>query len=341
MRWILALCLFPLCVFSHLVNNSTERDKRHRYPLEHLSKDKNPGKYRINKANVRSVNRDIAQEDIPWFTGPLLAESGSVLPHQSILIQPFFVFSKQHGTAIYNPIFFLGAGFFKHFEIRLQVPVFYKKFAGAKSVGIGDIKSELGVQILRDQRYRWSPDFTMGFVQQFATGRYQNANIEKHGTDLRGSGAYEIGFNARLQKLLHVFSNKFMRVRFNIGLFFPKKMSIHGLSSYGGGGTTSGLYSPGMQISSILAFEQSFNRNWSFALDLSYSKQWLGHFKGKASPHFPVKTLGTTTYSIAPAIEYNMSQKLGFIAGIWQSLPVKAKKEGQFTRYILSIVIVL
>ncbi len=61
MRWIFAVCLFPFCVFSHLVNNSTERDKAHKEMLEHFSNDKKPRQY--------------AAGDL-WGLRPKLAEHG-------------------------------------------------------------------------------------------------------------------------------------------------------------------------------------------------------------------------------------------------------------------------
>lgn len=278
-------------------------------------------------------------KEYPWFTGPLLAESGEVLPPKALLLQPYLVTSKESGMFILNPILFTGIGICKSLELRLQATVSYKETQGVSSTGLGDVKSELGIQVSKDYPHSWRPDCTFGLIQQFPTGKYQRSSKEKKGTDLRGSGSYQFGLIIRLQKLMLSSKHKCSRIRLNVSCVKPTQAKIKGISAYGGGSGTSGDYTPGIIISSVMAIEQKISQRWGLAIDISNLKQLPAKFIGTTNAF--IRTQGTSTYSVAPALEYNLSEKAGFIGGVWQSLPWGRSRGPRFTRYIISFTTVL
>lgn len=109
------------------------------------------------------------------------------------------------------------------------------------------------------------------------------------------------------------------------------------MNSYGGGEGTNGTLSTTVSQEVDLAFELSLTRHWVFAFDLVYN--WAAHtaftgFPGYGTPIFddgedledslrfnfapPAIGVGSNDQlSMAPAIEYNPSEYITFLAGVW------------------------
>ena len=90
---------------------------------------------------------------------------------------------------------------------------------------------------------------------------------------------------------------------------------VHGLNSYGGGPGTHGKVRRGHAYSFDFGYEFSFTQRWVLALDVVYNYAQKTRFSGRATA--PVGGPFSDQLSLAPAIEYNVNENLGFLGGVW------------------------
>jgi len=131
-----------------------------------------------------------------------------------------------------------------------------------------------------------------------------------------------------------------MAFRLNLAYAYAPKVSVKGFNSYGGGYNTKGKVSPGNNKIVVFAFEFSLTQKWVIANDVTQMWNEKTTFSGING----TKTDGTEASStqksskrttLAPALEYNFSPNLGFIAG--PHFSVAGKNSTEFTDWILSV----
>ncbi len=301
------------------------------------------------------ANRDLAAAQKmfnPWYTGPILAGSASMLPPGMINIQPYLFFQDNYG--VYdrnrhtvdvadlweiNPNFVLQTGITSWMDIA-ATPLFTSNNRGSEwFTGFGDLPVLLGFKITDEGRYMPKMKFTIN--ETFPTGKYQYLRAWKKGTDAIGGGSFVTGFSYRMSKTLFWWTAHPVASRVVMTYNIPSTVHVHGLNSYGGGEGTDGKVRPGNSFNTDVGLELSINQHWVLATDIVYQTTNKTTFSGNPGTD-PVTGLpnpignGSSDYlQIAPALEYNFNDSLGIIAGAW--FTVYGRNTSEFVNYVLSV----
>lgn len=286
---------------------------------------------------VSTQSHVLLEEDpnlqVPWFTGPLLTPSASVIPFGHVNFQPYIYFIPF--TATYNerwhkvaqPNFysmlsqnFVMIGIAPRIEFRFIPQLFYQFTQGVRSTEIGDLPIALGFQLLNDSPYNWTPAIKLSVKNICPTGRYQKLNPKKLGTDGAGAGSWTPSISLGVSKLFFLSNGKFFSLRGYAEYATPCRTSVKGVNVYGGTFDTDGKVYPGNTLICEMGMELSITRNWVFAADINYTHKNKTKFFGNAGTFGIVGRPSSEQVSFAPAIEYNWNINVGIITGAWISL---------------------
>lgn len=299
----------------------------------------------------------------PWFTGPILATSGNVVTAGHFNVEPYvFAFAR---TSFYDhswnpqPIdtlwnvqfktpFWVGLTSWSDVKVNPVWGWNYRK--GRSQWVLGDWSAKVSFQLYRSSlsSKSWTPSIKVSFRETFPTGKYQKLNPDKLGTDGGGSGAWVNTFSLNLSKVYQIYETHFLNFRLNLQYSLPTSVHVKGFNAYGGGIGTNGVVDPEKTFLAIFAFEYALSRNWVIACDFQgvYSSKttfsgYAGIVPGTSSDVTPSgvpalnESKASIQYSMAPAIEYNWSQNLGLIAGVW--LTVAGKNASRFTTGVIAL----
>lgn len=289
----------------------------------------------------------------PWMTGPLLAPSGNTIPKNNLNVETYLFGTDNNGvynsrskvvpvpaTTIISPSVILSYGLTNWMDITLSVPYDFKERQGRSFNGIGDTGIVFGFQALRSKAGSWLPNLRLTIEELFPSGRYENLDPNNLGVDAIGAGSYQTSFGADFQQL-HQFENeKYLSTRLALLYTIPNSTHVNGFNSYGGGFDTNGTVDPGNVFSTDLGFEYTLTQNWVPAFDVLYTNSRSTHFNGVtgvATTGLPaINTVPSgDQISLAPALEYNFSAKLGIIGGVWFS--VYGKNSEKFTSSVVAL----
>jgi hypothetical protein len=281
----------------------------------------------------------VEQGDGPWFTGPLLAPAGKTIPPGYFNFEPYAFYTVYPaGFRNFETVPILTAGVWDFLDIQTSVPYDFSWDQGQHGNNIGDYSIGLGLQILT-QKGPLIPDFRLVIQEVLPTGRYDNLNPNKLGTDQTGMGAYQtiIGFN--FQRLMTLPNYHYLRARFSAVIATSSTVSVENLSVFGGAEGTDGNVRPGNSYTADLAFEYVLTQHWVPVFEAVYVNSSTTTFSGNPgfSPGgtFRVGGPGGAQISLAPAIEYNFNANLGVIGGVWFS--ANGPAAAQFTSFTLAI----
>ncbi|KTD56944.1 Fe-S protein [Legionella sainthelensi] len=263
----------------------------------------------------------------PWFTGPLLAPAGKTIPLGHVNIEPYGFFTgypKGYRNVEGVPIISVGIASF--LDLQTSIPYDYSWVNGVHGNGIGDYSLALGMQVLRQQENSWLPDLRFVVQEVFPTGRYENLDPKKLGTDQTGLGAFQTLFGFNFQKLMQLKNEHYLRTRLSlVGVKFSD-VTVHGPNVFGGGSKTQGRVKLKNAYSVDVAIEYTLTQNWVPVFEALYAHSPESQFEG--NPGFTPG--GTATagvgggsneqVSLAPALEYNFTSNLGVIGGVWFSV---------------------
>ena len=286
----------------------------------------------------------------PWFTGPLLTPSGSVVPNGHCNIQSYLFFTNTYGH--YNahwekksmPHLFIGSfildaqfGLSKICDFQFSPIVLYKHRKHVHTWAFGDIPISLGFQLLEGTSTRPAVKFRL--LANLPTGKYQHLDPTKEGLDAGGLGSYLPGISLTTGYTFRMGCSQFLATRLNLSYRFPNPVHVKGLNTYGGSAQTKGKVFPGNFFISSLGLEWSFTQHWVLACDLEYAHFNKTRFKGKKGhlngiPHL-IDPLSKEQVSIAPAIEYNFTKNVGIIAGCW--VTIAGRNTPAFASGVLSL----
>ena len=311
------------------------------------------GECRKGEPSPLITNLATAEEEGPWFTGPLISPSAQSVPFGYTNIEPYFFATVITGRydekwkAISEPNFYSYVwqvvwqlGLTEFMDFFASPTVFYNRTRGESSAEFGDLSLGFDFQVVQESPANYLPSVKFSLRENFPTGRYNRLNAKKKGTDVSGTGAYTTSFAlavGRLFKLSHV---NYLNVRVASVYSIPTHVHVHNLSAYGGGLGTRGKVNVGNALSNFFAFELSLSRNWVFSADLTafYTNKSKFHGnKGFIAPHVPAKVgfHSSSQYSTAPAIEYNWSAQLGMIAGVWFTFA--GRNTSRFTSGVIAL----
>lgn len=263
----------------------------------------------------------------PWLTGPLLAPAGKTIPVGHVNFEPYgFYTDYPHGYKNVEGVPILSVGIASFLDLQTSIPLDYSWVPGQHGSGIGDYSLALGMQILRQSESTWLPDLRFVVQEVFPTGRYENLDPKKLGTDQTGLGAFQTLFGFNFQKLMQFKNEHYLRTRLSLVGVKYSNIIVHGPNVFGGGINTQGRVSLKNAYSADLAFEYTLTQNWVPVFEVLYVHSPESHFDG--NPGF---TPGGTTaagvgggsneqVSLAPALEYNFNSNVGIIGGVWFSV---------------------
>lgn len=285
----------------------------------------------------------------PWFTGPLFAPGAVVNGSKEVTWQPYFSVTCNYGTFnhkwkgektpnfwVIQPLLDLTYGMGHSMDLEITPAFSYQTSQGSSSIRMNDTPLFLGIQALRQTEGSWTPDLRIRLQTLFPLGQYQKANPKKKGTDLTGSGSYQMGITFDFQKTFQTGPQHYFRLRWSLeSILYPTPVHVQGINAYGGGPHTSGKIYPGRTNIVFLSGEYTITHNWGFAFDTQYvyksHDRFSGHSGGNAVGNPPSHQI-----NLAPAIEYNYSANFGVIGGAYFS--IAGKNATQFASGVISLV---
>jgi hypothetical protein len=277
----------------------------------------------------------------PWFTGPLLAPAGRTMPKGHLNFEPYGFYSDYPG-GYHNietvPVLTVGVTDF--LDLQTAVPYDFSWKQGQNGNGVGDYSVAVGLQILRQSEKTWLPDLRFVLQEVFPTGRFENLNPNKLGTDQTGLGSYQTLFGLNFQKLFQLKNEHYLRTRLSLAAVLFSDVHVHGVNVFGGGSRTDGTVKLDNSYSVDLAFEYTLTQKWVPVFEVLYAHSPGSHFDGNPgfTPDGVDAGVGggkSEQVSLAPALEYNFNSNIGIIGGVWFS--VTGPHSATFTSGVVAI----
>lgn len=317
-----------------------------------------------------SALRSESVEDMPlgpFFTGPLLTPSAQTIPVGHFDIEPYFFINRVTGsydadwkghsgntsTSFINQ-YAMFAGLTSFMDLQVSPFYVYTNKHGHSATRFGDLPVALGFQLYREKPGEAVPSFRFVIAEEFPTGQFERLNPNKMGADSSGSGAYVTSFGLIIGKLFHFGGSNFFRMRFNTNYSIPTHVHVSGFNTYGGGYGAHGTVTPPKELNVLLGLEYTPALHWAFALDVFFISTEKTKFRGfpgtvtpgqsetpindQQLPPFTLASVGNHSseqVSLAPAIEYNFTQNVGIIGGVWFS--VAGRNSSQFVNGVLAV----
>lgn len=276
----------------------------------------------------------------PWFTGPLLAPSGRIVPLGHMNLEWYGNYTKntgffnQHWKSVHargsdnqqlNPI--LNYGLSPTVDVGVNIPYVINHGISHTGQHIGDVALFMGKQLSTQQSSFWSNDWRLLIEEVFPTGRYRDLDPANGGADGTGIGSYQtiIGF---IFQHLYTLNNHYLRNRLSFNYLYASKVDVSGHSAYGGNASTKGVIHPGNLTSVDFSSELTLTKHWVAVMEGYYFYRQPSSFIGRSGEdnHGLGLTIGhpaMAEITLAPAIEYNFSAHYGIIAGSWFSIAGK------------------
>lgn len=306
---------------------------------------------------------DVEQAIKPWFTGPILATSGNIVPAGHFGTQPYIFgitrtafydndWKSQSIETIWSLLFKtpVWIGLTSWADLMISPVWMWNYRNGQSQWTLGDWAAQIDIQLYQDTlpHKNWLPSIKISIRETFPTGKYQKLNPHKLGTDGGGRGAYTTSFSLNASKIFHFSGFRFLGLRGNFLYAIPTKTHVKGFNNYGGGFNTDGTVSPEKYFIATFAFEYSFLRNWAVCCDFqgvfaskTTFKGYPGIIPDKDGRFNPTgvpasnEAKASIQYSAAPGLEYNFSENLGLLAGVWFTFA--GKNSSRFTTGVLSL----
>jgi hypothetical protein len=281
------------------------------------------------EASAQSVG-DAAQNQ--WFTGSLVAPSPALSKAGAFAIEPYAVYTAN--TGVYDKdwghhsvpnelnqaqsVTLLKYGITDELSVQALPSLSYQWNDQTTSGGIGldDLSVELQYRIKNGDIKTGSPSATIDLGMTLPTGAYDRLHSPLDGV---GAGAYMAKEGLLFQSLFDTWGDHAMRLRLFGAAYEPlANVSVHDVSVYGTDQGFQGRATPGFSAQGGFAVEYGLDQRWVLALDLvqNYADGFV--LNGASAVGGAVHASGgsSTSFALAPAIEYNWSGNLGIIAGV-------------------------
>jgi len=288
---------------------------------------------------------------VPYFTGPILTPSAHNASPGEFLIQPYIFLknryaefnNSRHSENITNLftlkeslVYQMGLSDLLDFAAVLNAEQRWQ--GGEQSSGLGDTQIEFGIQLMKEKQSR--PALRLTMTESLPTGKYQNLTPGKENLQAIGSGSYETSIAFNVTKTLYWMWRHPLSVRASLQYTIPAPLNVQGCNAYGGGSETKGRVRPGQSVGINTSIEISLTQKWALACDLAYAYQSRSRFSSKkAGSNRSKKTQmllpPNDTLSCAPAIEYSVSENMGFLAGAW--FTITGRNSARFAAGVLTM----
>lgn len=289
---------------------------------------------KAGKDNQEKHNNNKESEDEkPWFTGSLLSLSTTPATVGEVIITPVIWNYLRYGrynhkselekiskTYSLNPAMRFYTGFATDWDIGFAVQMFQNYHKNKIYTGFGDSSIQIKHIVVHETDNL--PTVTIGMGEILPTGSYHHLDPEFENADGTGAGAYITVFGIRLGKVFILNKQNSIRLRYDARFEIPTSVSISGQSVYNTGFGANGTAYPGNTFLTDCSVEYHIEKNWVLACDFYYSHSNKTPFKGNPGINKEgiISTAGRPSndqFSLAPAIEYNYSENMGIIAGVW------------------------
>jgi hypothetical protein len=275
----------------------------------------------------------------PWYTGPLLTPSATMMPPGMAAIQPYLFITDnyaafdshrkshklKHKLITLNPAGgpLAQTGITPSVDFTLNMQGFVNWQDGSKAGGFGDISTILGFLINTETFY--GPKLKFTIKETFPTGSYQNLNENGLGLGATGGGSFQTQFGLAIGKVLFWTTQHPVNTRLFMSYNIALPVHVRGFNAYGGGFGTNATVKPGNIFTVDGGIEYSVSQTWVFSLDIAYTAQNETTFSGNpgTTASGGIASLGkgyNDNLSLAPGVEYNMTDHSGFIGGVWFSV---------------------
>lgn len=314
------------------------------------------GLFSQETASPRQVAKELEEAQIqflrakqmfnPWYTGPLITPSPSLVSPGQVMVQPYLIFggtyatfdknrkSRALGGNLYSldllSVFQTGITDSVDFIIVPGAATNWQK--GDSGGGFVDIPATIGFLIRSETLY--GPAMKFSITETFPTGKYQNLSLNGLGLNATGGGAYQTQFGFATSKLLWWLYEHPINLRAFVGFTVATTVQVEGFNAYGGDKTTKGVVHPGDLLSTDLGIEYSLTKRWALAFDVVYTAENKTRFDGKTKS--PVGGGYSDNLSFAPAIEYHFDSALGLLWGVQFS--VYGRNSDNFAKGQFSVV---
>lgn len=287
----------------------------------------------------------------PWYTGPLITSSATMVPPGYYMWQPYIYFTDTyanydvHRHVVDRPNLFSIKVLPVLFQIGVTPSVDTIIIMGGQANwskghsggGFNDVVASVGFLINEQSLY--VPKFKFTISQSFPTGKYQRLRTDGLALDGTGAGAWQTSFTFAMGKVIFWNTLHPLNARFTITGTLSTPVHVRSFNVYGGGFKTNGTVRPGNAYSADLGLELSITQPWVAALDIVYN--WSNKTTFHGNPGFNADgtpaTVGTgysDQLSLAPAIEYNFNENMGILWGVW--FTVRGRNAGDFVSGIFS-----
>jgi len=281
-------------------------------------------------SNVKNENNEYKQ----WFTGPIITPTPTTLPPGHPGLELVLLASNNYGfyksnrhlkkrPNIYGirPLFDFQVGFNSILGAELIGSIITNFCDGKTATHLQDSIFRVGFQISNDHKGSWIPDFRILVQETLPTGKYQNLNVQKKGTDLTGQGSFQTGVQFVFQKLFAGDKKHPFRARGTVGYLVPSALHVRGLNFYGGDAKTRGTVYPGEYLVAFIFGEFALSRRWAIACEANYQQGRKGHYKKERGTTLKIPSFDQL--SVLPEIQHTYNANFGVVIGSWLTISGK------------------
>ncbi len=311
-----------------------------------------PGFLAASKVVLPVAHKEVPS---PWFTGPLLSPSAAVVPLGHFNYEPYLYVIANTGVydgdwrlhknssnlwnISFQPVLQAGIASWANLEISPYFNYNYTSHAG-KWI-FGDFPLLLSIQLYAPATSDANIPYVKLQIQEtFPTGKYRHLDPKKKGTDIGGAGTFNTTLGLVLGQLFHLKGVRFLLARIFFEYSLPAPTRLKGFNAYGGGYGANARFFPSQNFSIDASVEISLTQRWVFACDAVGSWTTKTHYTGNPGLDASGKraSLGSGSgaqFTLAPALEYNWSDRLGVIGGCW--FVVTGRKSPQFYSGVIAV----
>jgi hypothetical protein len=187
-------------------------------------------------------------------------------------------------------------------------------------VGIGDLGLVAQLGLTRFDAERGIPALALNVTQTLPTGTYDR--LGDHPADGLGAGAFTTALSLYAQSLFWLPTGRILRARLDLSYARSSSPDVRDVSVYGTTAGFRGQAHPGAAFTADAGWEYSATQHWVAALDVVYERDASTALRGQqAAADATTRAIaidsGTaSSLSLAPAIEYNATARIGVIAGV-------------------------
>jgi hypothetical protein len=269
-----------------------------------------------NSARAEEISPRQSLDDA-WWTGPLLANSAHTLPQGHALIESYLYDAIAGETNTPTSLSYLLYGATDWLTLGLVPTAGYASVRGGRdSAGPhpGDTELRAEFRIAALDAERGIPDLAIALIEAVPTGKYDRLGRASDGF---GGGAYGTAIALYSQMVWWMPNGRILRARLDLQGGLWNATSVSGVSVYGTAADFQGQARPGNRYSLDAALEYSMTREWVLALDVIYNHGNAAITRGSGDAGTIYRNSGTSDgVGFAPALEYNVSSSLGFLAGL-------------------------